>query len=125
MFIPAFITNAMNGILIVKFPWLSGDVPRLSSHGVYISQLVRIARCCTGVFVLQSKNLQITSKLLTQVTDITSFEKHLESSSGHTLSFFGAMSFQEYVSEGLPSGLLRNSSLQTKEAQMRSEFCLI
>ena len=35
-------------------------------------------------------------------TDITSFEKHLESSSGHTLSsHFGEISFQEYVSEGI------------------------
>ena len=30
---------------IVNFPWLSGDVPRLPSYGIYISQLVRFARC--------------------------------------------------------------------------------
>ena len=30
-------------------PRLSGDVPRLPSYGVYISQLVRFARCCTSV----------------------------------------------------------------------------
>ena len=34
----------------------------------YISQLVRFARCCTSVFDFHFKNLQITSKLLTQVT---------------------------------------------------------
>ena len=38
--------------------------------------------------ITHSKNLQITSKLLTQGTDITSFENHLESSSGHTLTFY-------------------------------------
>ena len=32
------------GFPIVNFPWLSGDVPRLPSHGIYISQLVRCAR---------------------------------------------------------------------------------
>ena len=32
---------------IINFPWLSGDVPRLPPYGVYISQLVRFARCCT------------------------------------------------------------------------------
>ena len=37
------------GFPIVNFPWLSGDVPRLPSYGVYISQLVRFARCCTSV----------------------------------------------------------------------------
>ena len=54
------------GFPIVNFPWLRGDVPRLPSYGIYISQLVRFARCCTSVFDFHSKNLQITSKLLTQ-----------------------------------------------------------
>ena len=54
------------GFTIVNFPWLSGDVDRLPSYGMYISQLVRFARCCTIVLDFHSKNLQITSKLLTQ-----------------------------------------------------------
>ena len=54
------------GFPIVNFPWLSGDVPRLPSYGIYISQLVRFARCCTSVLDFHSKNLQITSKLLIQ-----------------------------------------------------------
>ena len=37
------------GFPIVDFPWFSGDVPRLPSYVVYISQLVRFARCCTSV----------------------------------------------------------------------------
>ena len=53
------------GFPIVHFPWLSGDVPRLPSYGIYISQLVRFARCCTRDFDFKSKNLQLTSKLLT------------------------------------------------------------
>ena len=28
------------GFPIVNFPWLSGDIPRLPSYGIYISQLV-------------------------------------------------------------------------------------
>ena len=55
------------GFPIVYLPWLSGDVPRLQSYGIYISQLVRFARCCTSVFYFHSKYFQITSKLLTQV----------------------------------------------------------
>ena len=33
---------------IVNFPFLDGDVPRSTSYGVYISQLIRFARasCC-------------------------------------------------------------------------------
>ena len=51
---------------IVNLLWLSGDVPRLPSYGIYILQLVRFARCCTSVLDFHSKNIQITSKLLTQ-----------------------------------------------------------
>ena len=36
------------GFPIVNFPWFSGDVPRLPSYVVYISQLVRFARCCAS-----------------------------------------------------------------------------
>ena len=54
------------GFPIVNSPWLSGDVPRLPSYGVYISQLARFARCCTSVFDFNSKNLEITSKVLAQ-----------------------------------------------------------
>ena len=42
------------GFPIVNFPWFSGDVPRLPSYGVYISQSVRFARCCTSVLDLHS-----------------------------------------------------------------------
>ena len=37
------------GFPIVNFPWFSGNVPRLPSYVVYISQLVTFARCCTSV----------------------------------------------------------------------------
>ena len=52
------------GFPIVNFPWFSGDVPRLPSYVVYISQLVRFARCCTSVsdypFQKSSKYFQTT-----------------------------------------------------------------
>ena len=90
------------GFPIVNFPWLSGDVPRLPSSGIYISQLVRFARCCTSVLDFHSKNLQITSKLLTQGYRYhklrKTFEKFLRSYS-ELLSKFGDISFQEYLSK--------------------------
>ena len=52
------------GFPIVNFPWFSGDVPRLPSYVVYISQLVRFARCCTSVsdypFQKSSNHFQTT-----------------------------------------------------------------
>ena len=51
---------------IVNYPWLSGYVAKLPLYGVYISQWVRLAKSCIGVSDSHSKNLQITSKLITQ-----------------------------------------------------------
>ena len=92
------------GFPIVNFPWLNGNVPRLPSYGIYISQLARFSRCCTSVLEFYSKNLQITSKLLTQGyryhTLRTTFGKFFLSYS-ELLSKFGAILFQEYVSKGI------------------------
>ena len=66
------------GFPIVDFTWLSSDVPRLPSYGVYISQLVRFAECCTSVSDFNSSNLHITSKLLKQGSDIASSESKIE-----------------------------------------------
>ena len=92
------------GFPIVNFPWLSRDVPRLPSYGIYISQLVRFAWCCTSVLDFHSKNLQITSKLLTQGYRYhklrKTFGKFFRSYS-ELLSKFGDISFQEYFSKGI------------------------
>ena len=89
---------------IVNFPWLIGDVPRLSSYGIYISQLIRFARCCTYVFDFHSKNLQITSILLSQGYRYhklrKTFEKFFRSYS-ELLSKFGAIPFQDHVTKGI------------------------
>ena len=92
------------GFPIVNFPWLSGVVPRLPSYGVYISQLVIFARCCPSVSDFNSKNLQLTSKLLTQGYRYhklrKTFGKFFRSYSD-LLFNFGEISFQEYVMEGI------------------------
>ena len=75
------------GFPIVNFPWLSGDVPTLPSYGIHISQLVRFARCCTSVLISILKIFKSLQNFWHRVTDITSFEKRLGSSLGHTLNF--------------------------------------
>ena len=92
------------GFPIVNSPWLSGDVPRLPSYGIYISQLVRFARCCTSVFDFHSKNLQITSKLLTQGYRYHKLRKTFGKffmSYSELLSKFGEISFQDLLSQGI------------------------
>ena len=89
------------GFLIVwTFYWLSGDVPILPSKGIYISQLVRFARCCTSIFDFLSKNLQIASKGYRYHKLRKTFGKLFRSYS-ELLSRFGDISFQEYVSKGI------------------------
>ena len=51
---------------IVNFPFLDGDVPRLTSYGVYISQLIRFARLSSHVDDLITRNKVLTAKLLRQ-----------------------------------------------------------
>ena len=92
------------GFPIVIFPWLSGDVPRIPSYGICISQLVRFARCCTSFFDFHSKNLQIPSKLLTQGYIYHKLRKtfwKIFTSYSELLSKFGAISFQDNVSQGI------------------------
>ena len=43
---------------IVNFPFLDGDVPRSTSYGVYISQLIRFARVSSHFRVLTAKLLR-------------------------------------------------------------------
>ena len=70
---------------IVNFPWLSGDVPRLPSYGIYISQLFRFARCWLAFWISILKISKLLQNYLHRVSDITNFEKHLESSLDHTI----------------------------------------
>ena len=50
--------------IIVKFPFLDGDVPRVPSYGLYISQLIRFSRACSSFG--DSRNIILTEKILKQ-----------------------------------------------------------
>ena len=51
---------------IVNFPFLDDDVPRSTSYGVYISQLIRFARASNNVANFKTRNKLLTQKLLKQ-----------------------------------------------------------
>ena len=51
---------------IVNFPFLDGDVPRSTSYGVYIFQLIRFARVSNHVDDFNILNKVLTAKLLKQ-----------------------------------------------------------
>ena len=84
IFTQSFTTNAMTS----GFLWLSGNVPRLPSYRIYISQIVRFARCCTSVFDIHSKKYSNHFKTFDTGLQISqASEKHLESPLGLTLNF--------------------------------------
>ena len=49
---------------IVNFPFLDGDVPRRTSYGVYISQLIRFARASSNLNDFNYRNKALTAKHL-------------------------------------------------------------
>ena len=51
---------------IVNFPFLDVDVPRSTSYGVYLSQLIRFARASSYVADLNTRKQLLTQKLLKQ-----------------------------------------------------------
>ena len=50
----------------MNFPFLYGDVPRSTSYGVYISQLIRFARVSIHVDDFNTRNKVLTAKPLRQ-----------------------------------------------------------
>ena len=49
---------------IVNFPFLGGNLPRSTSYGVYISQLIRLTRVSSHVDDFNTRNKVLTAKLL-------------------------------------------------------------
>ena len=58
--------SAITLILTVNFPYLVGHVPRSTSYGVYISQLIRFTSVSSHVTDLNARNKILTAKLLQQ-----------------------------------------------------------
>ena len=51
---------------ICIFPFLDGDVPRRTSYGVYIAQLIRFARASSNISDFNCRKKALTAKLLKQ-----------------------------------------------------------
>ena len=50
----------------MNFPFVDGDVPRSTSYGVYISQLIQFARVSSHVDDFNTRNKVLTAKRLRQ-----------------------------------------------------------
>ena len=63
---------------IVNFPFLDGGVPRSTSYGVYISQLIHFARASSYVADFNTRNKLLTQKLLKQGYRYHKLAKHFQ-----------------------------------------------
>ena len=54
------------GFNIVNFPNLSGNIPTSQSYGIFISQLVRYARCCQRFADFQNRTYLLVKRLIKQ-----------------------------------------------------------
>ena len=54
------------GFNIVNFPNLTGNIPTTQSYGVFISQLVRYARCCQNLVDFKERTLSLVERLKKQ-----------------------------------------------------------
>ena len=87
---------------IVNFPFLDGDVPRSTSYGVYISQLIRFARASSYITDFNTHNKyklhKTFSKFYRQYYDLISkFQVGLKSLLRHGLSepeFYGDLVYK-------------------------------
>ena len=66
LFLPKFMISVTTLILKLSISHLDGDVPRSTSYGVYISQLIRFARASSHVADFNTRNKFLTQKILKQ-----------------------------------------------------------
>ena len=51
---------------IVNFPFMSSNIPASPAYGVYISQLIRYARCCSHYIDFASRHKTLVARLVSQ-----------------------------------------------------------
>ena len=73
---------------IVNFPVLDDDVPRSTSYGVYISQLIRFARVSSHVADFNACKESLTAKLLQLLIGIINFERLSSNCIADTMNWF-------------------------------------
>ena len=73
---------------IVNFPFLDGDVPRSTSYGVYISQLIRFARASSYVADFNTRKKLLLRNFLNKAIGIINFAKLFQNFIDDTMIWF-------------------------------------
>ena len=70
----------------MNFPFLDGDVPRLTSYGVYISKLICFAGVPSHVDDFNTRHKVLTAKLLRQGYRLINFVRRFQNFIGGILT---------------------------------------
>ena len=95
---------------IVNFPFLSSNIPSGPSYGVYISQLIRYARCCSHYDDFRYRHKCLVDRLLSQGYKALRLEKSFKKFYGRyqDLSEKYRRSVNAMVSDSFPGRFLFN-----------------
>ena len=63
---------------VISYPFLSGNIPKIPSYGVYLSQLVRICGICSDYNRFKSEVINLHEKLVKQGFDIISLKRKFQ-----------------------------------------------
>jgi hypothetical protein len=66
------------GFSIVNFPDLSGNIPSKQSYGVFVSQLIRYARCCQHLEHFSHRTKMLVDKLTNQGFKLNLLKREFE-----------------------------------------------
>ena len=128
-FIPAFTTNAMTSdfLSLISHCWV---VTFQDSHRTVFTfrNWLDLLGFVLAFWISILKISKLLQNCWHRVINSKSFEKHLESSLDHTLNFCRNLVIfrsKNICQKESLTGLLRWSSLQTKEGQRHSEFLLV
>ena len=69
---------------IVNFPFMSSNIPSAPAYGVYASQLIRYARCCSNYSDFLLRHRPLVTRLLSQGYKVNRFPTHLRNSIADT-----------------------------------------
>ena len=73
------------GFHIVNFPFMSGSIPSATTYGVYASQLIRYARCCSNYSDFLLRHRALVTILLSQGYKVNRLSNTLRNSVADTL----------------------------------------
>ena len=77
------------GFHIVNFPFMSSNIPSAPAYGVYASQLIRYARCCSNYSGFLLRHRALATRLLSQGYKVNRLSNTFKKFNGGHMGLFG------------------------------------